>query len=247
MSAVVNIMYIVAKVKSTLRIDGADDESIIELVREGLEKLHRNHLDIFGNETIIYNVNPALNIVPLPKDYTNYVRIGEIQAGQIVNFTVNPNIAIPVAESCGLQTNPFHGHNSHEHYGLQLGAVGGYTKVTYKIDKKNKQIHLQGRGSNVATHGEHKYYQIVMEYIGTGISRDSLLAIPVQYVDAVKAYVIQEILENDPRVPLGDKQRKSQRFINEVKIASWSEMPSLSEIVACLYQGATQGIHRAEF
>ena len=245
-SSLVTISYIVSKVKNTLDLDSSKDEQIIELVREGLEKLHRNHLDIFGNETKVFNVDPSLNIVALPKDYVNYVRIGEIQGGEIVNFTVNPNIAMPVVERCGLQVNPFHNHNSHEHFGLQLGAVGGYTKVTYKINKQTRQIWFQGRGSNVAKHGEHSYYQIIMEYVLTGVSRNSLLAIPVQYVDAAKAYVIQEINENDSRVPAVTKQRSSQRFINEVKIASWLEMPSLSEIVLCLAQGYAQTIHRAE-
>jgi len=232
---VVNLRYCLASLKNKLNVDSADDERYLQLIIDGVSELNMFHLDISGVQTVVYDINTTTNIVELPKDFIDYTRIGFVVNGQIQNFTVNPNISIPITQECGLDTNPFPGTSlpipTYQHF----GKGGGYSPLNYRVDKRKRRIIIVGAATND---------QMVMEYFSTGISMTSETLIPRQYVPAVVAYAIWQSIEYDPRVPMNDKQRKAQIYKQEVQRASMSEMPSLDEMMMAIYQGYGGSIHR---
>jgi hypothetical protein len=231
--ALVSLNYILASVKAYLQVDDKQDEFLMQLIIDCVTDLSIFHADLSGNKTVTLDVS-AINTIDLPLDYVDFVTIGFAVGNKIVSMTYNPRLAIPQTQDCGEDTTPYPTSGTVDipitrHYG-----VAGVTTKQYKIDKQNRRIILSG----VVPNG-----QVVMEYIGSGVSADTL--VPRYAVPAIRAYVILQRIENDPRVPYNEKERKTHLYVTEMRrLKEFETRMTIEEVVDSLMLGVRPTIKR---
>jgi hypothetical protein len=231
--ALVSLNYILASVKAYLQVDDKQDEFLMQLIIDCVTDLNIFHADISGQKTVTLNVS-AINTVDLPVDFQDYICIGYSVGNQIVSLSYNPRLAIPQTQDCGEDSSPYPLTGNIElPISRQYGAAGITTKQ-YKIDKRNRRIILSGSIPNS---------QVIMEYIGSGISNDTL--VPRYAVPAIRAYVILMRIDNDPRVPYNEKERKTHLYVTELRrLREFETRMTVDEIVDSLMLGIRQTIKR---
>jgi hypothetical protein len=232
-NALVSLEYILASVKAYLQTDDRQDEFLMQLIMDCVTDLNIYHADISGSKTVTLDVS-AINTVDLPVDFQDYICIGYCVGNQIVDLTYNPRLAVPQTQDCAIDTNPYPLSNNIElPISRQYGAAGITTKH-YKIDKRNRRIILSGSIPNS---------QVIMEYIGSGITNDTL--VPRYAVPVIRAYVYWFRVENDPRVPYNEKERKSHLYVTEMRrLKEFETRLTINEVMDALYSGIRQTIKR---
>jgi hypothetical protein len=231
--ALVSLQYILAIVKAYLQVDDKQDEFLMQLIIDCVSDLNIFHADISGQKTVTLDVS-AINTVDLPVDFQDYICIGYYVGNQIVSLTYNPRLAIPQTQDCAEDSSPYPLTNNIElPISRQYGAAAITTKH-YKIDKRNRRIILSGSIPNS---------QVIMEYVGSGISNDTL--IPRYAVPAIRAYCFWMHVENDPRVAYNEKERKTRLYVSEMRrLKEFETRMTIDEIVDSLYMGIRQTIKR---
>lgn len=232
-SSTVSLNYILASVKNYLQVDDKQDEYFMQLIIDCITDLNIFHVDISGSKTVVLPVT-VLNTVDLPSDFIDYIKIGMLVNNKITSLSLNENLAMMFTEDCGEETTPniqtLLDYPVEHHYGVG----GGYNIGEYKIDKRNHRIVINGTIPGG---------QVVMEYVSSGVCADTV--VPRYAVPAIRAYVLWQRIDNDPRVPLNEKERKNHIYVTEMRrLKEFASRLTVDEIMDALYRGMRQGIKR---
>lgn len=204
-SGVVTLNYVVANLKNRLKSYGMTDHLyLLQLVIDAYTKLNLITLDHV--ETVYLDMDER-NVVVLPDDYLDYVKIGVSLCGRIWTLTLNENIVTPKGEACGLPIDkvaagccdrfpnefplpafgyvwaPFYWNGTY--YPELYSWGGGFNTGYYKIDRQERLLIITGVPRT----------QIVMEYKSTGIKPGGGTLIPRQAVDCLVYYVMWQQTE----------------------------------------------------
>jgi hypothetical protein len=232
-NAIVTIDYILASVKAYLQVDDKQDELLMQMILDCITDLNIFHADLSGHKTVTMDISD-INTVDLPEDFVDYIKIGRIINNKIYTLSLNDNLATPHSEDCGEDTNPYIQSVYDLPYEQQYGTGGGYNCAEYKIDKRNRRIIIGGGvpGS-----------QIIMEYISSGVCSETV--VPRYAVPVIRAYVYWMRVENDPRVPFNEKERKQNLYVTEMRrLKEFETRLTVDEIMDAIYRGYRQTIKR---
>ena len=137
-----------------------------------------------------------INTATLPDDFVSEIKVGLNINERIYVIPKNDNIVMPRGLDCGEQTrntdtsnaniiNPsyqFHPHWDNGSYvGTLYGILGGFSDVFYKMDTKYHRIILEGSVSSAT--------ELILEYVGTGLSYTTKTTIPIYVKKAVTTYM----------------------------------------------------------
>jgi len=224
-AALVSIRYVVMGILNRLQDYSMKQYlRITQIAIEGFnEELSMFHTDA-GLEVVYLEMSDA-KTVQLPSDFVDYVRIGIPINGKLRVLTKHDKILFPrtfygsviggefVAGSGDSVGNTDSGDTEgvsnalffSDHYrngqfiGGLYGLPGGIDAAYYRIDKEMRQIVFTG---------EVPRSEIVVEYISNGLKADGSSLIPRETVAPLRTYVLHAMIENDPRVPQNEKERR---------------------------------------
>jgi hypothetical protein len=157
------------------------------------------YVDLSGVKTIIIPVDPLLNIVSLPTDFIDYVRIGRALNGRIITLSLNPDMVMPYDEVCALPVNNDTTAALWMPTVSQPGLGGGYNYANYRVDKRERRIIFEG-----VIPGAECY----LEYLSTGISLSEKTFIDRRAVETILAFLDWQMAENEKGIGSVEKQRK---------------------------------------
>ena len=219
----VNLDYVVQSVMVSLKQSSFHNyQRLLHFTAEGFTELN---MFTMNNIKVAYlPVNSNLT-VDLPEDFISYVKIGIEIGGRVWTLGLDSNIALPrKVDKCGntlaqviscsndsdiSSVSPLGGFLFAAHYrngnyvGELYGMGGGFNVAYYTLDMERRQIVLT---SDVPQS------EIILEYRSSGVMADGSSVVPRQAVKALKAYVLWQLIENDPRVPMNLKQRNEQQY-----------------------------------
>lgn len=202
----------------------------------GMKKLGLHVLNI--RETDYFTVD-SNNLVNLPDDFIDYIRVGVVLDGRIWTLTQNENIPLtreweggqPVQYTDIQDTEPL------PEIGTWLAAPPKvYNLAFFRYDKEYNRMVFSGDMA-----GE----SVLIEYISTGVSKNGVTYVPVQAEEAVIAWVHYQRVLNDPKSTIGERQLRE--YIWKGTVADLSDFEfslSYDDILDILSAGYTQGAKR---
>lgn len=217
--AILNLAYVVRNVQNELNDYSMQSyKRLLQLAIDGL-----GFLNIYHNPCVqvaYLQCNDA-GIVPFPKDYVTYNKIAIYCHGQLINLSINNNMALNRAQVCGedirvmeseqglgfinglqsgYQYAPFYYGGAWQ--GSLYGLGGGFAPASYRIDETARQIQFVGFIPNDR--------RVVLEYQSTGISAGTLIGRPV--MEVLKKYVHLYRIKYDPRESANTKAMLENDF-----------------------------------
>lgn len=186
------------------------------------------NLFVLENIKVAYlPVNPN-KTVNLPDDYIYYTKVGIEVNGKIWTLTLNDSQLMPrKTDDCGETIPPSveitsqdpannrlpdYGYYFASHYrngqyvGEMFGLGGGFNTGYFRIDVEKRQITMNS---------EVPVDEIILEYKSTGISADGTDIIPRQAVQALRAYIHWQRIENNEKIAESKKARKQELYYIE--------------------------------
>ncbi|MDA3807393.1 MAG: hypothetical protein PF440_05685 [Thiomicrorhabdus sp.] len=214
----VTIGYIVASVLNRLRNYSMRDFSFLEqVVIEGFTELNLFHLDTI--ETVYLRMSAAKTI-DLPPDFVDYLKIAIPINGKLQVLSRHDKILLPRTFADGADvgntgdgvsdvtslylTNNF---SNGQFVGGIYGA-GGSDQAYYRIDRERRTIVFSGSVPRA---------EIVLEYLSSGIKLTGTTIIPREAVPALRAYALWQMIENDPKATMNQKERKKSQYEEQVE------------------------------
>lgn len=209
------INYVVMSVLNRLRDYSMRHYSHLEQVLiEGYKDLNLWHLD---NIEVVYLRMSEAKTVDVPGDFVDWLKIGIPMHGKLRVLTNNDSILFPRTFSDGApvgNTDDTYGGISEniyftDHYrdgqfvGGLYGMPGAADQAFYRFDREKRTIIFSGS----IPRGE-----IVLEYISTGVKLQGTTVIPQEAVSALRAYALWQLIEDDPKVGAGQKERKKEQY-----------------------------------
>lgn len=219
-SALVSIRYCV--MNAIMRTGDYSMNEYFPLLQLAIDCVRDMRLYNEASVEVAYLIPNEAGIIEWPADMMDYIKIGIPINGQLYNLTVNDNMLLNRAQKCGVDIRQMqkgvgflppindgyayapHFRGSQYVQGL-YGLTGGFNTAYYRVDDKMRQIQFDGFLLN---------NEVVLEYKSTGISAGSIIS--AQAIPVVREYVLWQRIENDPRIPLNQKQRKQDQYDMEV-------------------------------
>jgi hypothetical protein len=197
-----------------------------------------------GGKDALLDVS-VTNTVDLPSDYVDYIRIGIIINGKIWTLGLNEDIPFTSKLNCGVEETPDDNitvpasienyvaeHQNMPVFMYHYGVSGGQNYSKYRIDKERRQIIFDTAIP---------YSKIYIEYVSSGVSIDGETYVPRQVVPCIRQYLIWQALENDPRVPMNEKERKMAQYEKELRLLnSFDNAFTVDEFKDMLYETSRQ-------
>lgn len=214
---VVNINYVVMSILNRLRdYSMRHYHYLFQLVIEGYTELSLYSL---RNIEVVYKRMSDAKTVDLPADFVDYTKIGVPINGKIRVLTNKEEILLPRKFADGQEVGNTdaatvdegavffvdHFRNGQFIAGM-YGMPGGIDTAYYRIDWERRQIVF---GGTIAS-GE-----VVIEYISSGVKTSGSTLIPREAVAALRSYVFWQMIDLDSKVPMNEKQRRKQNFLEE--------------------------------
>ena len=244
----VTIGYVVASVMNRLRDYSMRNYSFLEqIVIEGFTELNMFHLD---NIEVVYLRMSSAKTVSVPCDFIDWLKIGIPINGRLRVITKDDSLLLPRTFADGKEVGnkdavsvsssdylyfPIHYKDGSLVAGL-YGLPGGIDSTYYRYDKEKRQFIFGGSIPRT---------EIVLEYLSTGVKLGGNTIIPREAVPALRAYALWQLIENDRKVPMGEKERKKQQYEEEVeKLRFFISAFTLEEYKQMVYKHARQSPKR---
>jgi len=218
-AATTTIEYVVMSVLNRLRDYSMRDYSFLEQIAiEGYTDLNLWHLD---NIEVVYLRMSSAKTVDLPSDFVDWCKIGIPVQGKLRVLTNNKNILLPRKFADGEDVGNTDDENGTstalfftDHYsngqfvGGLYGLPGGIDNAYYRIDREKRTIVFSGSLPKG---------KIVLEYISSGVNLTGTTIIPREAIPALRAYLLWQLIENDSKKSLSEKERKKQQYEEAVE------------------------------
>jgi hypothetical protein len=244
---VTTINAVVMSILNRLRNYSMRNYSYLEqVIIEKYSELNLFHLD---NVEVVYLRMGTAKTVDVPADFVDWVKVGIPMNGKIRVITKDENILFPRTFEDGAEvgnaddvnsTVPGILFTSHwrngEFVGGLYGLPGGIDTASYRFDRERRQFIFSG---NVPRS------EIVLEYISSGVSLQGTTNIPLEAVATLRNYGIWQLIENDPKVPLSEKERKKQQYEEELEALSYFQsIFTIDEYKRSVWKSTRQTIKR---
>lgn len=193
---------------------------LAQIALEGFSELSLWHLNTLE---VVYLRMSEAKTVDLPSDFIDYTKIGIPINGKLRVLTRHDNILLPRtfedgeavgntdadetvdAASLVFFSDHFRGG---QYVGGLFGMPGGVDDAYYRIDRENRQIVFSGSIPRS---------EIVLEYISTGVKTEETSLIPREAVPALRTYILWQMIENDTRIAVNEKERRKRNHEEEVE------------------------------
>jgi len=250
----VTIRYVIMSVLNRLNdYSLVQYKRLVQIAIEGFsEDLAMYHLDV-GSEVVYLHMSAA-KTVQLPSDFVDYIKIGYPYNGQLRVISHNDNILFPrTFDDTGELIGNYYGaaigsdlvssiifFSDHYRNGVFVGGLyglpGGIDDCYFRVDRENRQLVFSGSSPRS---------EIVMEYISTGLKTDGSSMIPRECVAALRAYVLWQRDENDPRISNNAKERLKREYDQQIEaLRSFSNSFTASEYLQMFYSTTHQAPKR---
>ncbi|MBU0651237.1 hypothetical protein KKC59_04940 [bacterium] len=187
-----------------------------QIVIEGFTELSLYHL---SNVEVVYLRMSDAKTVSLPADFIDYLRIGIPINGKLQVLTNHDKILFPrtfedgadvgnTDEGTGTTAVYLTDHFSNGQFVGGLYGVGGSDQAYYRIDRERRTIVFSGSIPRA---------EIVLEYISSGVKLQGTTIIPREAVPALRAYALWQLIENDPKVNMNQKERLKSQYEEQVE------------------------------
>jgi hypothetical protein len=239
------INYVVMSILNRLKQYSMRNYSYLEqILIEGYTDLNMWHLN---NIEVVYLRMSEAKTVTLPCDFIDYCKIGIPINGKIRVLTNDENILFPRKFADGEDVGNvgdnvnsnlyFTNHYCGSNYVNSLyGLSGGVDGAKYRVDKEKRTIIFSGSVPRA---------EIVLEYISSGVSLQGTTVIPREAVSTLRAYLLWQIIENDRKVSMNEKERKKAQYEEEVAAMRFFQLaPTADEYRRNLYKSIKQSIKR---
>jgi hypothetical protein len=219
----------------------------IECVSEEIRLYHAANVEVF------YTKVGDSGIIEMPKDCLKYIKIGINIGGFLYILSVNEDIILNRATRCGSPVDdivrgglsvfsPVDGYYFSEHANPQgqivsamYGLGGGFTNPQFRWDDTAKRFQLAG----TALIGR----EVIVEYQSTGVSPNTI--IEQELISPIRTYLTWQRIENDPRVPANEKDRKMDQYHRAIELMrTYKNMFTIQEILDTKYSNTSQSIKR---
>jgi len=213
----VTIGYIVASVLNRLRSYSMRDYSFLEqIVIEGFTELSLWHLNSIE---VVYLRMSAAKTVDLPADFVDHLRIGIPINGKLQVLTNHDKMLFPrtfedgkdvgnTDEGTGITALYLTDHFSNGQFVGGLYGVGGSDQAYYRIDRERRTIIFSGSIPRA---------EIVLEYLSSGVKLTGTTIIPREAVPALRAYALWQMIENDNKASMNEKERRKRQYEEQVE------------------------------
>lgn len=218
----------------------------IECVKEEIRMYHAASIEVYKTK-----VGDA-GIVTLPPDAEDWIKVGFEINGQIFNLAVNDNMVLNRATKCGEDLrkviqgglrvfSPVDGYYYGDYFNNDGGYVtamyglgGGWTSVVYRYDRTMRRFQFDGPVIG---------REIYIEYKSTGIKQGTILE--PELIAPIRNFIIWQMIENDQRVPMNEKERKKEQYENSIeKLRDFRSKFTMREFLDTKYRTLTQSIKR---
>jgi hypothetical protein len=219
----------------------------IECVSEEIRLYHASSIEV------LYTEVSETGIVQMPGDCLKYIKIGVNLGGFLYILGMNDDIVLSRGTKCGSSVDdisrlglaafsPVDGYYFTDHadpYGNYVstlyGMGGGFTSPQYRYDEKLKRFQLTGPSLYKK--------QVIIEYQSTGVSASTI--IEPELIRPIRNYLIWQRIENDPRVSMGEKDRKEKQYNDAIEMMrTYKNMFTMQEFLDGKYRATKQGIKR---
>lgn len=198
----------------------------------GIQNLGLHILNI--RETDYFTVD-SNNIVDLPDDFINYVRVGYILNGRIYTLSLNENIPITntILNGAVAQYDDILDAEVLPEEGTWLNAPPQIWNIGFhRYDRENNRMIFSG---NLV--GE----SVLIEYVSTGVSKNGTCMVPIQARESLIAWVHWQRVLNDPQFTLNEKREKERIFKNTVSdLVDFEFSTTYDEIADIIAEGYSQ-------
>jgi hypothetical protein len=221
--SLVSVRYVVMSILNRLQ----------DYTMKSYKRLCQICIEGFTEEFSLYHIGNSIEVVylhmstaktvALPPDFVDYLKIGVPVEGKLRVITRNDSILLPrVFDDTGEAIGNYYGtaigtddsdlsgvvffsdhFRSGQFVGGLYGLSGGIDDAYYRIDYENRQIVFSGSTPRS---------EIVLEYIGTSLKPDGSSLIPREVVAPLRAYVLWQMVADDQRVALNEKERRKREF-----------------------------------
>lgn len=214
-----NINYVVMSVLNRLRDYSMRDYSYLEqIIIEGYTDLNLWHMD---NIEVVYLRMSDAKTVDVPCDFVDWLKVGIPINGKIRVLTQQNHILLPRKFEDGQEVG-----NTDEGTSLEgairfldhwrggqwvaglYGMPGAVDQAYYRFDREKRQFIFSGSIPRA---------EIVLEYISSGVNLQGTTVIPREAVPALRAYAIWQLIENDSKTPMNEKERKKSQYEEQVE------------------------------
>ena len=229
-----------------------DTDNYLRFIRfasRGFQKLKLFHLN--SHKTIYLTADDETNIIKLPTDFVDYVRIGVCENSQtessntIWTLTLNEDLCFPRDIVDGQDFNSPAGVTSADEisiYGYPwlypyYDAKGGRNSLYMRLDRNYNRIIVQGVIQS--------YQRPVLEYISTGVSADGNTYIPIVATEALISFIHWKRKQNSTGFTQYDKEAAKNEWMEEVaQLEEQQYSFTYDEFLDVLYSSYTQSIKR---
>lgn len=242
------VNYVVMSVLNRLRDYSMRHYSFLEqLCIECYTDLNIWHLN---NIEVVYLRMSDAKAVDLPADFIDWTKIGIPINGKLRVLTNHKQILLPREFADGEEVGntdsnlssanqavSFIGHfRGGQFVGGLYGFPGAIDDGYYRIDREERTIVFSGSLPRA---------EIVLEYISSGVLLAGGTVIPREAVPALRAYLLWQIIENDPKVSATEKERKKMQYEGEVEaLRFFQSMFTKDEYVRHVQKYTRQSIKR---
>lgn len=183
--------------------DQSNKKRFMQIVLRGYTNLNIKHA--IQIKPFMGTVNSA-NILVLPGDFVDYVRMGVYRDGLIYPMSENRAIMPAVNEICAQeQVSDANLQKLYIPYTHKATLGGGYSDAQFSVDYFNKKITFRGSLSND---------QVAILYVSSSVSRDGIVLIPVELIEVLKDYLEWTIKKRDPNIPENKVYRYYKQYIS---------------------------------
>lgn len=219
----------------------------IECVSEELRLYHAASIDV------LYTYVDETGIVQMPPHCLKYIKIGVNLGGYLYILGMNEDIVLSRGTKCGASVDdiarngitsfsPLDGYFFTDHIDPDGGYVpalyamgGGFTNPQYRYDEKLKRFQLNGSSLYKK--------QVIVEFQSTGVSPGTI--IEQELISPIRNYLIWQRIENDPRIPANEKDRKREQYHDSIEMMrAYRNMFTMQEFLDGKYRASKQSIKR---
>lgn len=211
-----------------------DYNRFLQIVIEGYTDLNIHHT--LSVKTLVTRVNDA-NMIALEPDFIDWARIGVVIQGIYYPIGVNENITLPADDICVFNPSiPEHSNQINITSYQDYSAEGGKRFAEFKVFRTERKIQFRGSIKN---------YDILIDYISSGINMEEDTFVSVEMIPVLRAYLKWQLLNYNDAAGLGQKQFAANLYGYELdKLVAFQNSLSAEEFLDIIRSGYKQTLKR---
>ncbi len=201
----------------------------LRIIVEGYTDLNINLVRIPKPYHAVVNSN---NMVKLPPDYIDYIKIGVLYEGKIWTLTENKSIAFNSETINAIEIRDETGEIEVPVW-QDYTAGGGINFGEYRIDIANRRIIF---------YGNMKGMEIYIEYVSSGIVLSEKTYVPRDMLPLLKSYLNWIITENNQKAGINSKLRTAELYNHQyARYVQRKSSFTISELLDAIRSGYSMG------